>query len=540
MNIEKAIRRFAPLAAALAALLCYAAAIGNPLLWDDPELVMRGEAAWSEGFESALLPPGPASGKAYRPVVNLSSALLYALFEKNAAGWRTAVLLLHGAVSALLCLVLMRVFRGEEKTALGAALLFAVHPLHAEVAGAVAGLEEVLAALFFLLAWLSHLAAGDEKKAARRLTLRSAAGLLFLAALLSKEHVAALPAVLLLSDRVAASLEGRRWSLKNDGPPLLFPLSVLSLYLLLRLHLLGEVAAVPLSAVNNPLSGGSWEARLLTGLHLARKGVVLFLWPARLSVDYSFPEIPPLASLADPRAPAALLFAAGTIFAAFLLRRRPAFLLGLGFFLLVYFPVSNVPFLLNNLFSEPRLYLPSAGLSLAVADLAFGLTEKFPARRKALAAAFALTLLVLGIRTVLRNADRSGPYRLARSSLRAAPRCARLHRYAGVTLVERGFEERGEKHLLEAVRLNPRYAVAWTELGRIVQRRGEAARAAELFRKALATDPENARAWNDLGVALAALGERAEARRAFSRALELEPGMTEALGNLKTLGKKRR
>ena len=83
-----------------------------------------------------------------------------------------------------------------------------------------------------------------------------------------------------------------------------------------------------------------------------------------------------------------------------------------------------------------------------------------------------------------------------------------------------------------ALALDPEYADAHVNLGRLRHERGDAASAEEHYRRALAARPDDSTAAFDLGVALEDLGRDLEAIDAYDSAIALDPGHADAYFNL--------
>src|ERR1019366_1140939 len=139
----------------------------------------------------------------------------------------------------------------------------------------------------------------------------------------------------------------------------------------LSLHV-GSYAHMLIEPAENPLvSAGFWTARL-TAVKVIGKFLWLFLWPAHLSVDYSFNAVPLFGWQAtnweDVKALIALAVCLGAVFFAVLLAVRWRRMGKPLFFFLVFFfvalsPVSNVIILIGAIMAERFLYLPSVGLA---------------------------------------------------------------------------------------------------------------------------------------------------------------------------------
>ena len=148
----------------------------------------------------------------------------------------------------------------------------------------------------------------------------------------------------------------------------------------------------------NPLvSAGFWTARL-TAVKVVGKFLGLFLWPARLSADYSYNAVPLFGWLAnrdDVKALIALAVLLGAALLALMLavrwrRTGKPLLFFLVFFFVTLSPTSNLVFLIGSIMAERFLYLPSVGLAgcmvVAIHQLAQRFSEKWRVAPKACAA----------------------------------------------------------------------------------------------------------------------------------------------------------
>jgi tetratricopeptide (TPR) repeat protein len=177
-----------------AAIAVYLSSLGGGFVWDDRQLILDdraikswehlGEIFTQDFFERREddLPYGY-----YRPVTTLSYVLDFSLWSLYSPGYHATNLLLHALCSVLVAWLLLELGWGGVATVV-AALLFAVHPIHAENVAWIAGRTDPLAFFFCAIAFLCHLRSlGDRLSARRRrlLTIISVAS--FAIAMLAKE-----------------------------------------------------------------------------------------------------------------------------------------------------------------------------------------------------------------------------------------------------------------------------------------------------------------------------------------------------------------
>ncbi len=102
----------------------------------------------------------------------------------------------------------------------------------------------------------------------------------------------------------------------------------------------------------------------------------------------------------------------------------------------------------------------------------------------------------------------------------------------GIARADAGEPERAVEAFEQALRIDPKNAVAWQNIGltRVHANRPQEALAA--FDRAFALNERLPRAWNGRGAALEELGRHGEALESWKRALELDPQQFEALLNI--------
>jgi len=257
-----------------------------PLLEHDPRLAHPGDLG--AFFLRPYWPQaeGAAAGL-YRPITTWSFALNRAVTGEEPHGFHAVNLLLHAAVCALAWFAARRagVFYG---TAILAALLFAVHPVHVEAVANVAGRAELLAGGFALAAWLAH-----------RRGQPVLAPLLYLLAVLSKEGAVLAPSLFLIDD-----LQRRRDGERPRWITYTGYAAALAVALGLRAVALGGLRGAENAVfMDNPAAFAGPAVRIGTALWVLAKDLFLLVWPAHLVSDYSFDAIPLVRSWSEPRLP---------------------------------------------------------------------------------------------------------------------------------------------------------------------------------------------------------------------------------------------
>jgi len=534
--------RFLPiLAVALAALICYANTLGNGFVFDDIEAVARNPLVTSaslrpaEIFTSHYWAPMIPTGNLYRPLTILSYALNHRIAGPGPASFHLVNVMLHALCSALLVVLALRLGLGRGG-ALAAGLLFAAHPIHTEAVAGVVGRADLMAAAAVLGAWIVHLARP-----------RAGAGwiglivLLYAAGLLSKESAVVLPALMLAGDVYRVRRGLARW--RDALPATVACLGLTAIWLALRAWLLPAVAAGSVS--ESLFETAPFLVRFSTAMSVLWRYLVLLVFPIRLSADYSFEQIPALATLAAPMAAAGLLActAIGIAGVVRLAGGRTSHLDGLCalVFLLAVAPVSNVFVPIGTIMGERLLYLPSIAFCLLLPVLwtrTAGAAMSTPSARRAGALLTALVVIPCGIRTVSRNADWKDQLTLFRATVVTSPRSAKAHYNLGVALEEAGQPGEALEQYLAAIAIREDDARSRYNAGLLLAREGRTADALRHLELAARLDPDLPGVSNSLGVVYTELGRKAEAEAAFRATLARDPAPADrhaALYNLGTL-----
>ncbi len=176
----------------LAAALPYLPALGGGFVWDDEPLITANPLLQTL---SGLAEIWSGSRTAdYFPVTNTVFWVEHHLFGDNATGYHALNILLQAANALLLWRVLGRL---QIPGAFLAALIFAMHPVHAESVAWISELKIVLSMFFFLISALCFFEI-EEQRFLNRGVAYAASLVAFLLALLSKTQVVFLPVALLL------------------------------------------------------------------------------------------------------------------------------------------------------------------------------------------------------------------------------------------------------------------------------------------------------------------------------------------------------
>jgi Flp pilus assembly protein TadD len=436
-----------------------------------------------------------------RPTLLATELVDRALWGHDPRGWHLQSLLWHLAVVVLLFAATLRL-TGRFAVALATAALFAVHPLGVEAVAAINYREDLLAA-FFTLAALCL--AGGGWAALALATLAAAIGTL------AKESAAMAPVLLVVLAVCGQRVRARAVVALATGA---------GAATLWRTWAMGAPGVVSLTA-EIPPEHRAWAHAVPAGALAFVQGVWHLFVPLGLSPEYD-------GAGARWLGWAALVLVAAGVAAALRVRRRwPWVALGFLAAVVAYLPTMGwVP--ISNLRADRYLYLPLAGLMLALAAVAVPLLERIPGTFFEVPRGWvvmAAAVAALGLGTLRQGRIWRNDLALWARGTKVAPRSPRAWNALGEALLRAGATGRA----LEAVQRS----LALAEdpqtrelLGLIQLERGDLATACHTLATALAATPEVHRPelLNDLGLCELQRDRLAEALAHFREAQRLAPG----------------
>lgn len=425
-------RREAWFTAGALALLCLAAysnsfTTGFPL--DNRQLILRDPRVHALTSENLSLIanrtywwPYGESGL-YRPLTTLTYLFNYVVLGNGAeaAGYHWFNLVVHVVNVLLVWRIAGRVMR-DGWIATVTAALWAVLPISTEAVTNIVGRADLLAATGSLCAVALYLSAREMPSGAGLVRLAGLA-LAILAGVLAKESAVAVVGVLILIEAIWWRPHGSGRRLAATAAILALPIAA---WLVHRANVLAAGGSPEFPFTDNPIVGaGFWQGRL-TALLVTWRYLALIAWPATLSADYSYAQIPLAGGhVGEWLACVALV---GAVAAALWLARanRPVLFFS-GFALLTFLPASNLLFPTGTIMAERLLYLPSAGIAAVVA-IAMKTIATSRVKLRAITIVVALLVTAGGARTWARNSDWTDDVTLWSATVVASPSSAKAHR----------------------------------------------------------------------------------------------------------------
>jgi hypothetical protein len=502
----------------------YANSLSNGFAYDDNAVIPQNPIVtsgdWLGALSSPYHPDALEGAGLYRPVTSLSFTLEWMAFGDDPLGYHLLNLVFHALVSLLVFLLLLEV--GAVLPALAGGVLFAVHPLHTEAVANVVGRAELYSAFFYLAACLLYWRGGDWKgwrRAPRLLGL----GFLYLLSIGAKEIGITLPVAFFLLEAFRPLLVGRSRMPGGQGsavdrmeapgsslpsrllreiPTFLLLLVVFLTYLGVRGMVLGTLTGEVPAPIFLALGSGE---RILTAVTLWVQYVRLLLLPLELAADYAPGVLFPAEGVSLDVILGAMVILGLVYCAVRAVRTNPSMpmvALGILWFISVVLPVSNLLFPTGVLLAERTLYLPSVGLSFAVAGVTSRvLGARVFVQRLALALSVGI-LLAFFTRSVLRNPAWLSTYVVLETLNREHPEShlAFLNRGSGLDRI--GEPEAAREEFSMALRLAPQRYGTLTEVAEFYGRMGDWAEAESLLRRAIEIAPSRDDAYRLLSAQL--------------------------------------
>jgi tetratricopeptide (TPR) repeat protein len=454
-----------------AAVFVYGNTLFNQFVLDDELYITRNEQVVDPTLHN-LFSANPYSN-VFRPFSFATLALNWKLQQDNPLTYHVVNLLLHAAVCWLLFILLQELLGSlaEGKTvAFVAALLYAVHPIHTEAVTWSVGRAELLAAGFLLAGWILH-----------RRDQPFGSLLCFALAMLSKESAVAFLPLVFFGDYATGKWKPR-WRYALAGGLTAAYLGVL--WVAQGKHF-GEHG---ISRIDNPLVSLSAGWRVLNALRVAWKYVALQVYPASLSSDYSFNQIPVFQDWRHtlPAALAAVVLAGLWLWAVW--KRRTGWVLAGAIYFAGFATTANILLPTGTIMAERLAYLPSAGFCLMLALLWQRLQQK---HQKAAWGVLTVVALALCVRTAARNRDWKDPFTLFSADVRAVPNDAKIHANLAGQYLLRHQTDLAATEYQAALRIEPDFAESLASYAAIEFERGNLASARTMIEKALSLSGRN-------------------------------------------------
>lgn len=549
----------------LISIIAYSNSFSVPFHFDDiPNIANNSSIRDLSSFPE---PAGTGQFIPTRSIGYLSFALNYTFHGLDVTGYHAVNLLIHIINAILLYSLVMMTFKTprldgsvlREKSghiALFAGLLFAAHPLQTQAVTYIVQRFASLAAMFCLLSLVMYIKSRQISEEADDQGLEaglfSGKNLFYYAlsvfsavlAMKTKEIAFTLPVMVAVYEFLFFKGKIKRRILYLT--PLLLTMLIIPLTLIDINRPVGDVISdvSEKTMVQPVVSRGEY---LFTQFRVIATYIRLLFLPINQHVDYHYPVS---SSFFTPDVYLSFVFLLIIACSGIYIFCRSGNsaphtrLITFGiFWFFITLSVESGIIPIRDVMFEHRVYLPSAGVFIAVSTIAFMALHKIQSRKKGLDILFvcilAIIVLVLAAATFARNRIWGSELTLWEEVTERSPDNARGHYNLGTIYKGKGRIQDAVHQYETAIRLDPEYAEAYNNLGNIYREKGSLDKAIELYRTAIISYPQYSKAYNNLGAAYALKGALQKAEENYLTALKFDPDFAEAYNNLGSIYKSR-
>lgn len=520
---------------------------------DDDYSIVRNEDVRSFRNIPKVMTSAFFSGEAYyRPLVTLSFMKEYHFFKLDPVPYYVNNILIH-ILNAFWVFAIVFALTDRRAMALGAAFLFALHPIQWEAVSNIPG-RSILLCAFYGLASFYFFIHADRRRYYSYFSL-----IAFALALLCKESAGVLPLVFL--SYLYFIKEQQKFHFQKLFVNLVPYVAVAGVYLGIR-HILGITRTFPWRSASEMVLG------FLTFLKSVIIDLRLLVFPVDLYFDRSQPIF---ISFADPQVILTVLFFLTLIAMAWMKRKT---ITGLQAFCVTWFfiellPVSQIvttvgvqPGYIST--AEHFLYVPSIGFFI-LALMLFEHYKKTSTRRKIIsplmircgAMGFSLFLILL---TIQYNIYSSNEISMFERTLSVNPTNTRIRNSLALSYAKRNRFDLAEHNFRKVLDVEPFNIRARIGLGKSLCDQGkfweglreydkvtdpgdlkslldDNIKSTELFlvshyERLMREKPDNARGYHSLGILYSKLSDPQRAIEYYKKAIILDGNLKEALFNL--------
>jgi protein O-mannosyl-transferase len=511
-------RRLWALAVAVAAVAVtlYLPGLGNTFTnWDDPSYVTENPhlGPFDAHFLAWAFTTFRQAG--WNPLTWISLGVDHALFGLDPVGYHLTNVLLYGATTLAVVLLVGTLFARARNTvdgrvlvaALVAGLVFAVHPLHVESVAWVSERKDVLFGFFYVVALQFYLRFTERSRRGDYVASLGA----FSLALLAKPTAVSLPLVLVILDAYPMgrfSKPGRLRVIVEKLP--YFAIGLASTVVTIVAQWRGGAVARHIG-----LGEHLWISVRAFGFYLAKT-----VWPLNLVPMY------PLDSQFSPWRWDYLLslgIVLGASVAAILLRRRlPLFSALWAAFVAILLP-AVAAILGEQSAADRHMYLPLVVPAIAIAAVAANMAQSSRRLRVAALSAGIVAVVTLAVLTV----RQVGVWRDTRTLwtwvIETEPNVAMGHYNLGEYFREKGDLDRAGQCWRRAAELEPSFSWPLNQLGNLALLQGRLDEAHSYFERATRVNKNDAEAQLNFANLLEDQGQIEEARLHYEIFLRVAP-----------------
>ena len=393
----------------------------DPLILQDS----RVHAVTSENISQIVNRPAwimPPEKGLYRPLTTLTYLFNYAALGNadQPFGYHFINFLIHFA-NVLLCYGLALGVLRKFWPPIFVAAIWAVHPVLTESVTNIIGRADLLAA-FGVLSALWTYRMSRESTGARRVAWLIGLMIATAIGIFSKESAIAILGIIVLWE--IAWWKGRN-QLRGIAYGFIAATLPIIAFLIQRSLVLARSTVPVFPYVDDPLLGAGFFTARMTAIKVLANYLWMIIWPAKLSWNYYYSEIPlSRGTLQDWIA--WIVVGAALVGACIAFRRNRAIFFFAAFAFIALIPVSNLLILIGSIMADRFLYLPALGLAACVVTAVYALGDRLKIRALA-PILLGILIVALGIRAWERNLDWRDNSTLLEAGIRDTPHSFASH-----------------------------------------------------------------------------------------------------------------
>jgi hypothetical protein len=497
------------------AVLASITSITNGFALDDVHIIFENDRVHSLSnlphlFVETYWPPIEGASL-YRPLTMVFFTIEWVIGHGSPMPFHAANIALYAIACAAFYRLLTVIVNRD--TAIIAAVLFAIHPVHTEAVANSVGQAELLVAIF-MFAGVARYIEARRRGALNASDMGVVLGC-FVAGLLSKEHALVMPGLLVASE-VLIDNRDERFGDRVKRAWILFAFLIVAAvcFMVVRTAVVGAFRA---GGSNELLAGQPFSARFFTMLNVMMDWVRLFVWPAQLSADYSFPRTRLSTGPELSMVPGLVILAGAAALGWKYRRTKPVVTLAILWIAVTMAIPSNLVMVTGFVLAERTLFLASGGVVLLIAIGFLELWDRAPASgssaRNLLQVSLALVIPMALTQSAVRNPVWKDNESLFTQTVEDVPLSSRAHWMLAEHYALTNRPKPGADEMLLAVALGPKNSAGLVKFGaEQIARSGMCSRAMPLFRRALILTPKDAALRHDAGQCLRLLGQLNEAQ----------------------------
>lgn len=202
----------------------------------------------------------------------------------------------------------------------------------------------------------------------------------------------------------------------------------------------------------------------------------------------------------------------------------------LAFFFIALSPTLT-PFRLNWVVAERYLYLPSLGIFAVIAYTLDQLAQK-KSLKVPIYVLFASILILLSIRTIIRNIDWKNEDNLWIATGKTSPSSPNAHNNLGDVYGRHGDKQAALREFQKAIEIKPNYGDAYHNLANTYRELGQIDKALENYQKALEFNPNLWQSYQNIAAIYFQAKQFTQALDNIQKAITINPGSLNLRDNL--------